>query len=77
MAQVLQLPLPLAQLGLCLPMSLLLYAEVVLEDLYIIGKGVESLFRFLQLIRQEDLDIPQDLKLSFGIFTLSLVLERL
>ena len=58
-------------------MSLLLYAEVVLEDLYIIGKGVESLFRFLQLIRQEDLDIPQDLKLSFGIFTLSLVLERL
>ena len=77
MAELLKFPLPLTQLGLCLSMSLLLYAEVVLEDLYIIREGVEGLFRFLQLICQEDLNIPQDLKLSIGIFTLGLVLERL
>ena len=35
-AEVLKLPLPLAQLGLCLPMSLLLNSEVVLEDLHIV-----------------------------------------
>ena len=77
MAELLKFPLPLTQLGLCLSMSLLLNAEVVLENLYIIRKGVESLFRFLQLICQENLNIPQDLKLSIGIFTLGFVLERL
>jgi hypothetical protein len=58
-------------------MSLLLYAEVVLEDLDIVREGIEGLFRFLQLICQEDLNIPQDLKLGIGIFTLGLVLEGL
>ena len=77
MAEVLKLPLPLAQLGLCLPMSLLLNAEVILEDLHIVREGVESLLRFLQLICQEDLDVPQDLQLGIGILTLRLVLGRL
>ena len=76
-AEVLKFPFPLTQLGLCLPMSLLLYAEVVLEDLDIVREGIEGLFRFLQLICQEDLYIPQDLELGIGIFTLGLVLEGL
>ena len=61
MPEVLKLPLPLAQLSLCLPMRLLLNAKVVLEDLHIIREGVKSLLRFLQLICQEDLHVPQDL----------------
>jgi len=77
MPEVLKLPLSLAQLGLCLPMSLLLNAEVILEDLHIIREGVKCLLRFLQLICQEDLNVPQDLQLGLGIFTLRLVLGRL
>ena len=77
MAEVLKLPLPLTQLGLSLRMSLLLNAEVVLEDLDIVRKGVKGLLRFLQLICQEDLNIPQDLKLGIAILTLGLVLEGL
>lgn len=76
-AEVLKFPLPLTQLGLCLPMSLLVYAEVVLKDLDIVREGVEGLLRFLQLICQEDLNVPQDLELGIGILTLALVLEGL
>jgi hypothetical protein len=76
-AELLKFPLPLTQLGLCLPMSLLLYAEVVLEDFNIVREGVQGLLRFLQLICQENLNIPQDLELGIGIFTLGLVLEGL
>jgi len=44
MAKFFQFLLPLSQLGLSLSMGLFFNAKVVLEDLYIVMQGIESLF---------------------------------